>query len=48
MFKDYIVLLHAIKKKTKKVPEDEKIKARKRMLDFQLQFNENRLKLNKI
>lgn len=45
MFKDYIVLLHGIIKKTQKVPENDKLKAKKRMLDFQIRYNESRIKL---
>ena len=45
MFKDYIVLLHGIVKKTSKVPEPDKTKALKRMKDFQAQFNDGSIKL---
>ena len=45
MFKDYIVLLHGIMKKTAKVPESDKTKAIKRMKDFQAQYNDGLLKL---
>lgn len=45
MFKDYIVLLHGIMKKTAKVPERDKTKAIKRMKDFQAQYNDGLIKL---
>jgi phage-related protein len=45
MFKDYIVLLHGIIKKTAKVPERDKTKAIKRMKDFQAQYNDGLIKL---
>ena len=45
MFKDYVVLLHGIVKKTSRVPEGDKIKALKRMKDFQVQFDEGSIKL---
>jgi len=45
MFKDYIVLLHGITKKTQKVRENDKLKAKKRMIDFQIRYNEGRIKL---
>ena len=45
MFRNYIVLLHVIKKKTKKVPENDKLRAEKRKIDFQLRYNEGRIKL---
>jgi phage-related protein len=47
MFKEYIVLLHGIIKKTDKIPENDILRARKRMIDFQLQFNEGRIQLRK-
>ncbi|MDD4201968.1 MAG: type II toxin-antitoxin system RelE/ParE family toxin [Candidatus Omnitrophica bacterium] len=45
MFKDYIVLLHGILKKTSKISENDKLKAKKRMIDFQIQYNEGKIKL---
>lgn len=45
MFKDYIVLLHGLQKKSDKIPELDKLKARKRMIDFQIRFNEGRIRL---
>lgn len=45
MFKNYIVLLHGIIKKTQKMPENDKLKAKKRVIDFQIRYNEGRIKL---
>lgn len=45
MFKDYIVLLHGFIKDTKEIPENDKLLARKRMIDFQIQYNDGRIKL---
>ena len=45
MFKNYIVLLHGIMKKTAKIPENAKLRAKKRMFDFQIRYNEGRIKL---
>jgi len=45
MFKGYIVLLHGIMKHTARIPENDKLKAKKRMLDFQIRYNEGRIKL---
>jgi len=45
MFKDYIVLLHGIIKKTKEVPRDDMLKAKNRMHDFQIRFNEGKIRL---
>lgn len=45
MFKNYIVLLHGIMKTTAKIPKNDKLKAKKRMIDFEIQYNEGRLKL---
>ena len=47
MFKDYIVLLHGLVKKTDKIPENDKDKARMRMFDFQIRCNEGKIKLTK-
>jgi len=48
MFEDYIVLLHSFLKTTKEIPENDKLIAKKRMYDFQIQYNEGRIKLRKI
>lgn len=48
MFKDYIVLLHGIMKKTSEVPQEDMAKARKRMIDFQMRYNEGKIKLPRI
>ncbi|MBL7068285.1 MAG: type II toxin-antitoxin system RelE/ParE family toxin [Candidatus Omnitrophica bacterium] len=45
MFKNYIVLLHGLQKKRDKIPENDKLMARKRMIDFQIRFNEGRINL---
>ena len=45
MFKSYIVLLHGIVKKTQEIPENDRLKAKKRMIDFQIRYNEGRIKL---
>lgn len=45
MFKDYIVLLHGLVKKTNKIPENDKQKARTRMFDFQVRHDAGRIKL---
>lgn len=45
MFKDYIVLLHGIIKKTKEVSPEDMLKAKNRMNDFQMRFKEGRIKL---
>lgn len=47
MFKDYIVLLHGIIKKTKEVPREDLLKAKNRMNDFQIRYNEGKIKLPK-
>lgn len=47
MFKDYIVLLHGLVKKTDKIPENDKMKARMRMLDFQIRYDEGKIRLTK-
>jgi len=47
MFKDYIVLLHGFVKKTDKIPENDKKKAKMRMLDFQIRYDEGKIKLSK-
>ncbi|MBU4342712.1 MAG: type II toxin-antitoxin system RelE/ParE family toxin [Candidatus Omnitrophica bacterium] len=47
MFRDHIVLLHGLQKKTKKIPENDKLKARNRMIDFQIRYNEGRIVLRK-
>ncbi len=48
MFKDYIVLLHGIIKKTKEVPREDILKAKNRMDDFQMRYNQGRIKLRRI
>jgi len=48
MFKDYIVLLHGLVKKKDKIPENDKDRARMRMLDFQVRYNKGKIRLNKI
>jgi len=48
MFKDYIVLLHGIIKKTEEVPQDDMLKAKNRMNDFQIRYNEGKIKLPKM
>ena len=48
MFKDCIVLLHSFIKTTGPIPENDKLLAKKRMIDFQIQFNAGKLKLKKI
>lgn len=48
MFKDYIVLLHSFIKTTGPIPENDKLLAKKRMIDFQIQYNSGKLKLKKI
>ncbi len=45
MFKDRIVLLHGLQKKADRIPENDKLIARKRMLDFQIRYNEGKIKL---
>ena len=48
MFKDYIVLLHGIIKKTKEVPQEDMLKAKNRMNDFQIRYKEGKIKLSRI
>ncbi len=48
MFKDYIVLLHGIIKKTKEVPREDMLKAKNRMNDFQMRYNQGKIKLPRI
>ena len=48
MFKDYIVLLHGITKKTKEVPRDDILKAKNRMHDFQIRYKEGKIKLPRV
>lgn len=48
MFKDYIVLLHGIIKKTKEVPPEDMLKAKNRMIDFQVRYNKGKIKLPKL
>jgi len=47
MFKEYIVLLHGLVKKTDRIPVNDKDKARLRMLDFQARYDAGNLKLVK-
>jgi phage-related protein len=46
MFKNYIILLHGILKKTSKIPKGDKDIAIKRMKDFQKKYDEGKIKLN--
>ncbi len=48
MFKDCIVLLHGIIKKTSEIPKNDKLNAKNRMLDFQRRYNEGKVKLPRI
>jgi len=45
MFEDYIVLLHAVRKKTSKILEVDKLKAKKRRIDFEIRYKEGLIKL---
>ena len=45
MFKDYIVLLHGFRKKTDRIPENDKSKAKKRMTDFCNRYSNGLIKL---
>jgi len=45
MFKDYIVLLHAFRKKSDKIPENDIAKARLRLIDFESRYNAGLIKL---
>jgi len=45
MFKDYIVLLHGMQKKTDKIPINDRLKAKKRMKDFQIRYNRGKIKI---
>jgi len=45
MFKDYIVLLHAFRKKTDRISKKDKLKARNRLIDFQIRYNAGKIKL---
>ena len=47
MFKDYIVLLYGIIKKTKEVPREDMLKAKNRMHDFQARYSEGKIRLPK-
>ena len=47
MFQDCIVLLHGIIKKTKEVPAQDMLKAKNRMNDFQIRYNQGQIKLPK-
>jgi phage-related protein len=48
MFKDYIVLLHGIVKKTDEMPHADILKAKSRMIDFQKRYEQGRIRLAKI
>ena len=48
MFRDYIILLHGFFKTTGSIPQADKLAARKRMLDFQRQYDTGMLKLKTI
>jgi len=48
MFKDYIVLLHGIIKKTKEVPREDMLKAKNRMKDFQIRYKEGKIRLPRV
>jgi len=43
-YKDFIILTHAFDKKSKKVPKNEILKAKKMMDDFLQRFSESRLR----
>ena len=43
MFRDYIVLLYGLQKKTQKIPLRDKLKARNRMIDFQIRYNKGNI-----
>ena len=45
MFKDYIVLLHGIRKKTSRILKKDKEKSKKRMMDFKIRYDEGKIKL---
>lgn len=45
MFKNYIVLLHGFIKKTSKVKKNDILRAKQRQIDFQLRYNEGKIKL---
>jgi phage-related protein len=48
MFKDYIVLLHGIIKRSSEVPTEDMLKAKYRMMNFQKRINQGNIKLPKI
>jgi len=48
MFKDYIVLLHGIIKKTNEVPREDMLKAKNRMNDFQARYDQGKIKLPRV
>jgi len=45
MFMNYIVLLHGFQKKQDKISNNDKLKARKRMIDFQTRYKEGKITL---
>lgn len=47
-FKDYIILLHAFHKRTDEVSQEDILKARERMADFQKRVIQGEIKLPKI
>lgn len=47
MFKDYVVLLHGLQKKKDNIPENDKLKAQNRMIDFQIRYNEGKILLRR-
>lgn len=48
MFKDYIVLLHGIIKKTKEVPQKDIVKAENRMNDFRMSYSQGKIRLPEV
>jgi len=47
MFGDYIVLLHGLQKKTKRIKGADKLKAINRMTDFQNRYNKGLITLKR-
>lgn len=45
MFKNYIVILHGLQKKSDKPSKNDILKAKKRMIDFQIRYNEGKIRL---
>ncbi len=48
MFKDYIILLHGFNKRTDEVPQEDILKAKERMNDFQKRVVQGKIKLPRI